>query len=449
MIRRNRLALLAGLTTLFLAAGSGAAYAWWVTSATVGSTATAASVGVTHALSGSTLDVIYDNSTNVTTAVGVVTITNTGSRDGTYSLAISATSASATLRSAVTVEVGTTASCTTAAILSGAVTGTFAATVTKTGAVAAGASVVLCVRTSMTAANITTNGTASLAATIASSIVIGTWSATASPAVTFTQSVAATTLVETGPWYWIKKFQVSPERCAEADNAGTTAGTAVSTGSCGTAAQAASNLNEFWRFVPTSSGHYRIVNRNAPTLWWSVPSATTGQPLQITAGTTTSQEWLPVLNSNGSYAFKLRANTALCAQSSGNGNGVAMTATTCVSGSTAQSFILTKYLTITPATIALTCASTGTTATYSWPTLTGYDTEVIYRVLLNGVVDTVYTGATGADTNARFASTATAAAYPVGTYSVEVQSSVAGSGWWSVGTGTLVIRATAPILSCT
>ncbi len=449
MIRRNRLALIAGLTTLLLAAGSGAAYAWWVTSASVGSTATTASVGVTHALSGSTLDVIYDNAVNAMAAVGVVTITNTGSREGTYSLAISATSASATLRSAVTVEVGTTASCTTTATLSGVVTGTFAATVTKTGAVAAGASVVLCVRTSMTAANITANGTASLAATIASSVVTGTWSATASPAVTFTQSVAATTIVETGPWYWIKKFQTSPERCTEAKNAGTTSGTIVETAACGTAAQAASNLNEFWRFVPTSNGHYRIVNRNAPALWWSVPSATTGQPLQITAATTTSEEWLPVLNSNGSYSFTLRANTALCAQSSGNGNGVAMTATTCVAGSTAQSFTLSKYLTITPATIVLTCASTGATATYSWPTLTGYDTEVIYRVLINGVASTVHTGATGADTNARFASAATAAAYPVGTHSVEVQSSVAGSGWWSVGTGTLVIRATAPILSCT
>ena len=449
MIGRTRLALIAGLTTLLLAVGSGAAYAWWMTSAAVGSTATAASVGVTHALSGSTLAVTYDNATSTTAAVGVVTITNTGSRSGTYSLAISATSASATLPSAVSVEVGTTASCTTTAILSGVTTGTFAATVTKTGAVAAGASAVLCVRTSMTAANITANSVTSLAATIASSITIGTWSATASPAFTFTQTVAVVAVVETGPWYWIKKFQVSPERCAEADNFGTTSGTIVATAACGTVAQAASNLNEFWRFVPTSNGYYRVVNRNAPTLWWSVPSATAGQALQITAGTATTQEWLPVLNADGSYTFKLRANTTLCAQSSGNGNGAAMTVATCANGSVAQAFTVTKYLTITPATIALSCASTGTTATYSWPTLTGYSTEVVYRVLINGVVSTVHTGATGADTNARFASTATAAAYPVGTHSVEVQSSVAGSAWWSVGTGTLVIRSTAPILSCT
>ena len=83
MIRRNRLAFIAGLTTLLLAAGSGAAYAWWVTSTSVGSTATTASIGATHALSGSTLAVTYDNATNTTAAVGVVTITNTGSRDGT------------------------------------------------------------------------------------------------------------------------------------------------------------------------------------------------------------------------------------------------------------------------------------------------------------------------------------------------------------------------------
>lgn len=449
MIGRTRLALIAGLTTLLLAVGSGAAFAWWMTSATVGSTATAASVGVTHALSGSTLAVTYDNATSTTAAVGVVTITNTGTRDGTYSLAISASSASATLPSAVTVEVGTTASCTTTAILSGVTTGTFAATVTKTGAVAAGANVVLCVRTSMTAANVTSNSNTSLAAIVASSITIGTFGATASPAITFTQTVAAVTVIETGPWYWIKQFQAAPERCAEADSFGTTSGTAVLTGSCGTAAQAASNLNEFWRFVPTSNGYYRVVNRNAPTLWWSVPSAATGQPLQLTAGTATTQEWLPVLNADGSYTFKPRANTTLCAQSTGNGSNKPMNLGTCATGSAEQAFTVTKYLTITPATIALTCAATGTTATYSWPTLTGYTTDVTYRVLLNGVVDTVHTGATGADTNARFASTATAAAYPVGTYSLEVQSSVGGSAWWSVGTGTLVIRSTAPILSCT
>lgn len=444
--RRHGMSFFAAVTALSLLSGATAAYAVWSAITSVSSTASTATVTVGHALSGSTLAVTYSSATSA--AAGVVTITNTGTRDGTYSLAISATSASSTLRAAVDVAVGTTASCTTTATLTSPVTGTFAATVTKTGSLASGASVALCVKTSMSTSNMSANPAATLAATISSSITIGTWSATASPAITFNQTVAASATIETGPYYWIKRFQVSPERCAEADSYGTTSGTAIMTGQCGTAAQATSNTNEFWRFVPTTGGYFRIVNRNAPTLWWSVPSAAALQPLQITAAATTAQEWLPALNANGSYSFKLRANTALCAESTGNGNGASTRVNTCVAGSVVQEFIVEKLYTITPAPITLACSSDGSNSVYTWALLTGYEAEVTYRVLVGATVDTVHTGGTGSDPNARFAWVPTTAAYPAGTYTVTVQSQVANSAWYTVGTATLKRNSSAPWLAC-
>jgi hypothetical protein len=442
--RRTRLAGIAGVTTLLLLVGSTAAYALWSASGTAGSTATTASVGVAHALSSSTLAVSYSSTT--TAAVGVVTVTNTGSRDGTYSVALSASSASSTLSPAVTVEIGVAASCTVGATLSSVVSGTFATTVTKSGAITAGASVVLCIRTSMTAASISTNPSTSLTATIASSVLIGTWTATASPALGFVQSVAASATLNSSAWYWIKKVG-SPERCAEANNSGTVSGTAVTTGGCSLSSQAATNANEYWRFTPTSGGYYKIVNRNAQSLWWSVPSAAALQPLQISSATGTTNEWQVVDNGDGSYTFKLRANTALCAEGTGNGNGASLRVNTC-STSIEQRFAAVMYETVTPAPITLSCVADGLTANYSWPQLTGYQSEVSYRVLVGTTVDAVHTGATGTDTVARFAWGVTTAAYPVGTFTITVQQSVAGGSWTTTGTATLVRAAAAPYLSC-
>jgi hypothetical protein len=443
-MRRNRLWLIAAATVVAVLGSATAAYAVWSTSASASSTASTATVGATHGLTGSSLAVTYTAS--VTSAVGVVTVTNTGTRDGTYTVNISATSASPTLRPAVTVELGTAASCTTSATLSNSTVGTFGATLSKSGAIAAGASVVLCLRTSMSSANIIANPSATLAATVASSVLVGTWTATASPAITFSQAVTASAAIDSTAWYWVKKSG-SPERCAEADNYGTTSGTAVSTGSCGIASQASSNLNEYWRFTPTTGGYFRIINRNAQTLGWSVPSAAALQPLQISSATGTTQEWLPVDNGDGTFSFKLRANTALCAEVSGNGNGALMRINTC-STNTDQRFGLVMFNTVNPTPITLTCSADGWTANYSWPQLTGYESEVTYRVLVGATVDAVHTGATGFDPTARFAWDVTTAAYPVGVYTLTVQQSVAGGSWNTTGTGTLRVAAAAPYLNC-
>lgn len=449
--RRARIALTAGLTTLIVLAGTTTSFALWTATASLGSTSSAATVGVSHALTGSTLGVTYSSQVPTTTAVGVITVTNSSSRAGTYSLALSSTSASATLRSAVNVEIGTAAACTNSAVLTNVTSGTFAATVTKTAAIAANTAVALCVRTSMTAASIDANPSASLAATAASSVAIGSWSATAAPAITFTQSTAAAPVVQTlntSAWYQIKNDDGA--RCVEGLDYGNTTGSSVVTSMCAVQSAFSSNANEYWRFTATDSGYYRIIYRHAPTLVLGSIAASSGSGVVVSSASTNNQQWLPVSNTDGTFTFKLRASPTLCLQHQGNnGSNKPVSVATCVTGQLTQRFMVTMYNTVQPAPITLTCDATGGfNANYSWPQLAGYQSEVVYRVLLNNVVDTVHTGGTGSYTVAQFDWTPTTAAYPVGTYALEVQQSVASGAWTRVGTAVLRVSATNPRLSC-
>jgi hypothetical protein len=305
-----RLGVAAGLTTLLVLGGGSASFALWSATSSVSSTSTAASVGVGHALSGSTLAVTYNAST--TTGVGVVTVTNSSTRAGTYTVSISATSASSTLRSAVAVEVGTAATCTAAAVLSGTVSGTFAATVTTSAAIGAGASVALCVRTSMTSANITANASSALAATVATSVTVGTWSASASPAITFSQAVAASTATINGSaWYWIRST-LNPALCLENRNAAVLAGTPTTQGTCEGSSVENMLANELWHFAATDSGYYRIVSKAVPTMWMGAANASVGTAIALSTSANNQAEWFATLNADGTYSFQMRSGGSRC-----------------------------------------------------------------------------------------------------------------------------------------
>jgi hypothetical protein len=101
-----------------------------------------------------------------------------------------------------------------------------------------------------------------------------------------------------------------------------------------------------------------------------------------------------------------------------------------------------------PAPIALVCAADGYNATYSWPQLTGYESEVTYRVLVGGVATTSYTRGTAYDTTVAFASTAALAAFGTGSKTVEVQQKLASGVWHRVGTGALILSNAVPYLAC-
>jgi hypothetical protein len=438
-------AILAATTALILG-GSTVAFALWSANGSVSSTATAATVSVSHALTGSTLTQTYSASNLV--AVGVVTVTNSSSRAGTYSVALSSTSSSSTLRAAVAVEIGTAASCTTSATLSSATTGTMAATVTATGSIAAGASVPLCVRTTMTSGGVSANASATLSATIASSVTVGTWSATASPAITFTQTVAAPTqTVDTGAWYWFIST-INTSLCAEGLNYGSGDGTALVQGNC--SAPNGSDANELFRFVPTTGGYYRIIVKNAQSLGIGT-TAGNNKDAFLASGTGSLIEWGVVFNSDSTITLQSRNNTGRCLTIPGSSSaaGVQLQVSNCSTGSASQKFTLTTFNTATPPPAALTCSADGYNAYYSWPQLTGYQNEVVYRVYIGGILDTTHSRGTGWDTTIQFGNGGvTTAAYGSGSKTVLVQQSVAGGAWSNVGTGTIVIAASAPYLQC-
>jgi hypothetical protein len=445
--RRVRLAAVAAVTTLIVLSGATASWALWSATAALSSTASGATVGVTHALSGSTLAATYNGSTTI--AVGTVRITNSGSRSGNYTLALSATSASSTLRSAVAVEVGTAASCTTTATLSGAVTGTFAASVAKTGTLAAGAFIDLCVRTSMTASAVSANAGGSLAATASTSISVGTWSATASPAITFSQSVAAATFsVSSSAWYWLSPTP-NTALCIEGKNFGSSTGTDVVQETCtkptGTAA------NELFRFQATTNGYYRLVYKAAPTLAIGVDNPGNNRTVRLYPDTGVLMEWQVVVNADSTITLQNRNNTGRCLTVPGGSTaaGATMELQSCVTGSATQKFSLTMFQTATPAPIALTCSADGYNAYYSWPGLTGYEAEVVYRVFIGGILVNPHSRGTGWDPTVQFGNgSITTAVYGSGSKSVLVEQNVSNAGWTTTGTGTLVLASSAPFLLC-
>jgi hypothetical protein len=595
----TKLGLTAGLTVFALLAGTGVSYAWWQATAGASSTSSAATVGVSQALSG-TPGLAHTYTAAAPVAAGVLTVTNSSSRPGTYTTTLSAASASSSLRSAVAVAVGTAATCTTTATLGSPVTGNLGTAVTYTGTLAAGASVALCVRTTMTGAAIIANNAATLTATAATSVLVGTWSASAPQAISFVQNVAASTVIDSNAWYWIHptlastlcaevlsgstnsrtrivqqtcspdgssaselwrftpttggyyrivprhatnlswgvdnantgqrlravsatsalaQWQIisnsdgtismslrdTPARCAVIRNGSTNAGERFELGSCSTTSgakkfnlelyteiptfaidtnawywinsttnsalclevqyynvstgadivQEACNLSgadasELWKFVPTSGGFYQIVPKHAVNLWWGSTSTFSGNPVRTSNATSNLAQWRIVDNADGTVSFALRSDVTKCAVVDGGSTlaGENIELGLCNTSTLPRKFTLNMFETATPVPVTLTCTGDGYTRLYSWPQLTGYEGVVTYRVLIDGDVDTVHTRATGWDPNAQFSSTATLPEYGEGTFSVEVQQSISGGPWASVGTGSLIINGSDPILQC-
>lgn len=436
-MRRARVLLTALLSVALVLTGAGVAYAVWSTTASVGSTASTATVSVTHALSGSTLAVTYSGTT--TAAVGVVTVTNTGTRSGSYSLALTATSSSATMRAATTVEIGTAASCTTTATLTGAVSGTFSAAVTKTGTVAAGASVVLCVRTSMTAANVTANASASLSASAATSITVGTWSASAAAPITFAQSVAAPTGFQSVEGNRYKIYNANICISSTWDYTQISRG-AVIGGDCD------NTQTSNWRFYNDPSGAKYIARAfntgSTPDNRWNATSATALNLASSAA--TTAQRWMITVRPDSTYQIQNVAQSKCVAVASGG----TMLLETCNSASAGQGFTFETVANSTPDPITLTCGGNGSNfIEYSWPVLAGYQAEVVYKVYLDGVYFRDHTN--GYYTTEQFNYVDLPAAIKaVGVHTVQIQQSVSGAAYTVTGTGTLRVAATTFNMSC-
>lgn len=106
---------------------------------------------------------------------------------------------------------------------------------------------------------------------------------------------------------------------------------------------AANNLNQQWKFTPTSNGYYHVTTYNSSTLGWDVVNVSTvpSTPMQLwTYGGGLNQQFLPLPQSSGTYEFQDR-NSGLCLYVPGGAatNGLQLQINTC-NGSPSELFTL-------------------------------------------------------------------------------------------------------------
>ena len=344
------------------------------------------------------------------------------------------------MRAATSVEIGTAASCTTTATLTSAASGTFAAAVTKTGTLAAGASVALCVRTSMTAANVTANASASLSASAATSITVGSWSASAAAPITFAQSVAAPTGFQSVEGNRYKIYNANICISSNWNTFDLISRGAVLGGDCN------NDQTSNWRFYDHSSGAKFIARAyntgSTPDNRWNASSATTVNLAASSAAA--AQRWMITARLDSTYQIQNVAQSKCVAVASDG----TMLLETCNTASAGQAFTFELVANSTPDPITLTCAGNGSNfIEYSWPVLTGYQQEVTYKVYLDGVYFRDHTN--GYYTTEQFNYVDLPAAIKaVGVHTVRIEQSVSGAAYTVTGTGTLRVAATTFNMTC-
>ncbi|GAA1424536.1 hypothetical protein [Agrococcus citreus] len=202
LLRRRRLQLTAAVSVFLVLAGGTGATAYWSGQAQLQAQAGAATVGlelqVLPAPGSSPLAVTYTAQSRV--AAGAVTIRNTGSRDAAQALSITAESpTSSQLATAISVAVApvtAAADCTPQRVLTAPTVRTLSTTVTSFPLVdrlAAGATTILCVQTTLQQTAPTSTAVQSLQLAMSGKLTyadVATWS-TASLVSRVTQSVAA------------------------------------------------------------------------------------------------------------------------------------------------------------------------------------------------------------------------------------------------------------------
>lgn len=448
-----RTGLTVGLVALLVTVVPGVSWAAWTASDSAASTAQAANVGITQQLTGSTLDTLSYSATT-TRGVATVTITNTSTRAGSYTLGVSATAAAGTadaaaFLAAVAVEIGTTGSCTTTAVLGSPVTGSLAATTAYTGTLAAGASAVLCVRTTMMTAGITAHAGKQLSGTIGASIAVGTWTATATPA-GFAQSVAASTAFDPGSgWYWLKNDSV-PSRCAADRWHGSGGQWRLWLQTCTTTEGTGSNM--LYKFVATSEGYMRLVPIHQQNRYLSATGSAVGQHLTaVTSPSSQLTEWKLTAVGSGVYQISSRTNANLCWSTEGasTSEGSLFVLATCDSASPAQRYRLSLLEIVVPPPVTLQCSAAGPTGYLhlSWPVLIGYQETVTYTATMGGIpISSPAT--TGYYTTLQLSSGGNVPASLSGSVSVEVWQSVMGGTPTLTGSRTLHIDPVTKLMSC-
>lgn len=471
-----RRGFLAGAVVFLTLIGTGTAAALWSTQESVDPfTADAATVGVSHTV-GAGLTHTY-TSTALTAAQSVV-VTNTGNREAAFSVAVSAASAS-DLRSHVTARlavVANAAACTPSATLSSPTTGLVSSPVTLTsaaGALAAGASVTVCVQTAMSA--VVGHGGKSLNGTVVSATTASAQSgwAASTTAVAFAQTVASggTPMeLDGNARYWIRNA-LNDDYCVwvwwgeTANN-----GRLQQNDSCNseTSGHWTGFRNELWRFYDAGDGFVRIENQLESARNVGVTTASAGELVRAQSATGATKQWAILDNGDGTANIQSRANPLLCAAITGSAldsnPGHAETAgylelVACNSASPNQRFLIDMFEIIIPPPFNLntTCNvnNSGNFMSYHWPKLAGYETDTLYRILLDGNVlapsgyqpNPINNWATQLQFSPNATLNAFGATHGFGAKNLTVQLSVLGGPWTDTATGSFVY-ASGGVLKC-
>lgn len=311
----RRVTLIAVLAAALTLVGGGGAVAYWSVTAQLEAAAVTATIGLTqtvHPDAASTpLNVTY-SAANLT-AAGAVTVVNTGSREADYRIALTTQSQTAAglpaAISAAVAPVADAASCTPTTMLSAPQTGTLSSTgaFSAGGEVAAGATLVLCVQTSLSATGATTHQNASTVLALQTQLEyapLAAWTLTGT-SVVFTQSVGSSLLFFTDDSARYRVFHDG--RCVEKhdpDLLGRSTGSACNR-----------DIGE-WRISPVGDGTFtvgRARNGAALAVQWTAVAPAAGATTRLAAAAPQSdQRWRISSVSEMGYRFESVKHPGTC-----------------------------------------------------------------------------------------------------------------------------------------
>lgn len=371
-----RTALIAGLATFGILAGTIGSYAYWSAQATATLGVGAATLSTT-ATGWATTTLGNENvsatSSNSLTSTGSVTITNTTSTTSTSSPTLTATftrsAGSTTLAAATTLtvwSVPSTASCTTAATPTSPTSGLWSAGVTVTTPLAAGASVVYCLRNTVADRQNAddASGTLSFTPQVSAQLGIGNFTGGSTTTSTIsTQYIYPLSTISAGYWWYI--MRAGTTWCWDVSGSGTTNGSLLISYAC----KYNNDDNQDFRFMDGDGDGYGDFQAGHTTglRVTAAASTTSGSAVDMrTSATGTAvQQWQPQLVAAGTYQF-VNKYSGLCLSAPAVSTGV-MTQVTCTGGAD-QRFTLEQRSVIQLATF--TCTNTGANANrtviYTW-----------------------------------------------------------------------------------
>lgn len=389
-LRRHRGRWIAALTIFLTLAGGGVASAHWTASAQSAVQAAAARVGMTQTMhpAAATTPLATTYSASSLAAAGAVSVGNTGSRQASFSVTVRATSAtSPALPGAIRIVVGTVGapeSCTPTAALGSPRSGTLStsAPFVYTGTVAAGATAVLCVQTSMSAADASTHANQSVALALQSQLSYADAAAwkLSGPSVAFTQSVASSLLFfsDSSGRYIIRNQGICVMRFSDHGKQ-----VLARSAGCG-------SWSDQWRMSRNADGTFFIAwaqNSASPDGEPRWTALTQGQTLETRAADTTAQRWSIRAIAGSEYRIESVAHPGQCVTigtglwNPGSTDPLRLVLAPCRDAATQRFTFDLQGTPIRPVEDA-SCARSGQYLEFGFSPNPEYQQEIAYRALL-------------------------------------------------------------------